>query len=59
MTAFTPVCASSGNAAPISAKDDLADEASAQAAQAIKDFELLMLSTAKTEDNYSTMTDDE
>jgi len=29
MAAFTPVCAASGNAAPISAKDDLADEAAA------------------------------
>jgi len=29
MEAFTPVCAASGNAAPISAKDDLADEAAA------------------------------
>jgi hypothetical protein len=53
--AFTPVCASSGNAAPISAKDDLADEAAAQAAQAITDFEALMLTTAKTEDKYADM----
>lgn len=29
MASFTPVCAASGNAAPISAKDDLADEAAA------------------------------
>lgn len=58
--AFTASCIAGGGApVPISAEDDLAAEAQAAAAQAVVDFENLVLETAKTDAEYEAKTDEE